>query len=432
MKKSRIYRGTSVKNVDWRLLLGHEGEDAWVGLDVSKDHILAVLRWPSGQFERPWRVTNPEDLVVLVSCLKRVAAGRRLVVAMEPSGTYGDPLRQALGDAGIPVHRVSPKQAHDYAEVFDGVPSQHDGKDAAVVADLAAIGKCCPWPYREASEQDQEMAYWVDWMDAHQRQLVMWCGRVEALLGRHWPELKKVIRCSATTLLKALCQYGGPQQMAQDGDFSRRLRCWGGRLLREAKIARLVNLAASTQGVRQTRYDALRLSEYAKHALAAKRQVQLARRHLKRLAPGNPVLAAQAAAVGASTACVLWVHLGDPRDYSSGPAYRKAMGLNLKERSSGRWEGKLKITKRGPGQVRRWLYFAALRRAKDPAVRPWYEAKKARDASDARGAVTGIMRKLALALYQIGARGASFETWRLFPGGKKKKMGFRRHVRAKK
>ena len=37
-------------------------------------------------------------------------------------------------DAGIAVVRVSPKAAHDYAEVFDGVPSQHDGKDAAVVA----------------------------------------------------------------------------------------------------------------------------------------------------------------------------------------------------------------------------------------------------------------------------------------------------------
>src|SRR5262249_54793102 len=49
-------------------------------------------------------------------------------VAMESSGTYGDALRQALGDNGIEVQRVNGKAAHDYAEVFDGVPSQHDGK----------------------------------------------------------------------------------------------------------------------------------------------------------------------------------------------------------------------------------------------------------------------------------------------------------------
>jgi hypothetical protein len=37
------------------------------------------------------------------------------------------------------------------------------------------------------------------------------------------------------------------------------------------------------------------------------------------------------------------------------------MGLNLAERSSGKWQGKLKISKRGSSKVRRWLYMAALR-----------------------------------------------------------------------
>ena len=67
-------------------------------------------------------------------------------MALEPSGTYGAALRQGLQDAGLAMRRVSPKAAHDYAEVFDGVPSQHDGKDAAVVAELAALGQASPWP----------------------------------------------------------------------------------------------------------------------------------------------------------------------------------------------------------------------------------------------------------------------------------------------
>ena len=50
----------------------------------------------------------------------------------------------------IAVQRVSNKASHDYAEVFDGVPSQHDGKDAAVVAELAALGKAQPWAYQPA------------------------------------------------------------------------------------------------------------------------------------------------------------------------------------------------------------------------------------------------------------------------------------------
>jgi transposase len=109
--------------------------------------LTAVGRWPDGQFERPWLVANPEQLPDLVAVLEQLRHDHPQTVALEPSGTYGDPIRQALTDAGVPVQRVNPKAAHDYAEVFDGVPSQHDGKDAAVVAELATLGKATPWPY---------------------------------------------------------------------------------------------------------------------------------------------------------------------------------------------------------------------------------------------------------------------------------------------
>ena len=69
-------------------------------------------------------------------------------------------LRQAVTDAKLTAHRVSGKAVHDYAEIFDGVPSQHDGKDAAMVAELAAIGKSSPWPYEPLTEIDQELHIW--------------------------------------------------------------------------------------------------------------------------------------------------------------------------------------------------------------------------------------------------------------------------------
>jgi len=76
---------------------------------------------------------------------------------MEPSGTYGDALRQALRDVGITVVRIGTKISHDYAEVFDGVPSQYDGKDAAVVADLTAIGKEKNWAYETQDTWEQPL-----------------------------------------------------------------------------------------------------------------------------------------------------------------------------------------------------------------------------------------------------------------------------------
>ena len=65
--------------------------------------------------------------------------------------------------------------------------------------------------------------------------------------------------------------------------------------------------------------------------------------------------------MGAATLAVLWSEAGDPVAYSSAGADVKALGLNLKERSSGQRNGQLAISKRGPAMSRRWLFFWALR-----------------------------------------------------------------------
>jgi hypothetical protein len=319
-----------------------------------------------------------------------------------------------LTDAKLTVHRVSGKAVHDYAEIFDGVPSQHDGKDAAMVAELAAMGKSSPWPYQPPAEFDQELAYWVQRTDIQQRIAMLWLGRLEALLARHWPEATQYLELNSETLLQVLAEYGGPAALAADPQAAKRIRSWGGTFLKRAKIDRFVQVAAASVGVRQTAIDRRWMQECAQAALSAKHEVQRASRTLEKLAQSHAIIARQAAVVGWATACVLWVHLGNPADYHCAQAYRKAMGLNLKERSSGRYQGQLKITKRGPGAVRRWLYFAAMRLVQDPDVAEWYQVKKGQRPKGGKRALIAVMRKLALGLYAVGVGTEPFDARRLF------------------
>jgi transposase len=350
----------------------------------------------------------------LVALIKRMSAGRQLIVALESSGTYGDALRQALADAKIAVLRVSNKASHDYAEIFDGVPSQHDGKDAAVIAELAGLGKAQPWGYEASSEWDQELNYWVEWMVAQRQILTSWQGRLEGLLSRHWPEATRVLKLTSVTLLRALEHYGDPKSLAADPSAVEQLIRWGGSFLARQKAERLVEEAKSSVGVRVGEWQRRRIQDYAREALLARQQAKGAERRLRELAVGNKVLEAQGKAVGIPTACVLWTSVGDPRKYHAAAAYRKAMGLNLKERSSGAYQGQLRISKRGSARTRKWLYFAALRQVKHSEVRPWYEAKKARNQDDAQKVVVAVMRKLAVALHHIGVKGEEFQPRRLF------------------
>ncbi len=117
-----------------------------------------------------------------------------------------------------------------------------------------------------------------------------------------------------------------------------------------------------------------------------------------------------------TTAVLLSLHL-DPRKFNCAQAVQKALGLNLKEKSSGRYVGQLKITKRGSAKARQYLYFAALRLLqKDPVVKEWYQNKvdyKARNKT-----VIALMRKLSKALWHV-AKGQAFDAAMLLSVSKK-------------
>jgi len=442
--KKRAYSSVNIMHVDWaKILESRAGQAAVLGADVGKHEVMLSLRWADGTFERPWSVENPGQVPAVVDAVvRRLAPGRPgapVRVAMESTGTYGDALRQALSDAKVETHLVSGKRARDYAEVFDGVPSQHDGKDAAVVAELCALGKSAAWPWPAPDERLAELAFLVDQLEVATRERTAWVLRLEALLARHWPEATRVLRPRDATVLRALVHYGGPAALAADPLAAETLQGWGTRWLDADKVARLVASARATAGVRQGATDLARVRWCAQRALDARREAARCQARLKRLGAARAAIAAQGEVVGVPTACVLWRYLGDPARYHCAAAYRKAMGLNLTERSSGKYQGKLKITKRGPGACRRWLHLAALRMIrKDPAVRAWYARKcegsggdtgkgecvrKGKDGEGEKGkkreksgrlrVVTALVRKLALALWVVGAGRGTFEVERL-------------------
>ena len=410
--RSKPYSATSVKSIHVAdMVLKRDGQACDVGLDVSKSEFLVVVRWSTGSFERPWRV-HLDELSLFVEKLNQLAIGRDLVIAMEPSGSYCDPVRQVLHNAGFRVHRVKPKLSHDYAEVLDGVPSQHDGKDAACVAELSALKKRAEWPWDPTA---QELKYEIDWMDAQQQSETKWLARLEGLLGRYWPEVTHILRMNSATLLKVLQKYGGPAALAADPNAAKQLKHWGGSKLDDEKINRLLKSAANTAGVLSDSASVKQFQRYATEALKCRSEVTRAKKELKRLTANNEVVLRQSKVVGHGTAAVLWARLGDPNDYHCANAYCKAMGLNLKERSSGYWKGHLKISKRGSSQVRRWLFFAALRYSHNPWLAGWYQKRKNRGEGHAMRAVVALMRKLSLSLYYVG-RGSKFDVHRLVPG----------------
>ena len=144
--KKNAYRTVAVNLVDAQKLAEvFRGKKLVIAADAAKWDFVAALMAEdrSVALTIHWRAPNQTRLFVrLVAALAAIA---QVEFAVESTGTYADPLRFLLAEIGVPIFRVSAKHSHDAAEVFDGVPSSHDAKSAAIIGWLHLQGRSQRW-----------------------------------------------------------------------------------------------------------------------------------------------------------------------------------------------------------------------------------------------------------------------------------------------
>ena len=127
-----------------RLILGCDAaKEIWYGAWMNmQGEVVQTIRWD--------QVDETGALLTRLQGALR-AAGVAIDVAVEPTATYADAVVVQLLAQGLAVYRVNTKHSHDYQEIYDGVPSGHDAKAAAIVAKLtssagarAGRGPCRP------------------------------------------------------------------------------------------------------------------------------------------------------------------------------------------------------------------------------------------------------------------------------------------------
>jgi transposase len=411
-----IYKAVSVNAVnveklaaatEGRLVLGCDAaKEKWFGVWMNEQReVLRTMSWDM--------VDDFSDVMELLQLLRK--DGIDVQVAIEPTGTYADATVWQLREHGFEVFRVSSKHVHDYQEIYDGVPSGHDAKSAAIVAklhlDRGAASRC----WEPMSESRRELRVAVDQLDWIKQEEQRSSNRLESRLARHWPEFTRVLNLDTVTAVELLAEYGGPATVAADsGAVPRLMHNWSKGNLSAAKIKRLVASAVNTLGVPMLDAEREQVQQLAVKLRDLRRQRKEAEADVNQQTEQQPQLKPICKMVGVTTAGVLHARLGDLRDYSSVRALLRAPGLNLREQSSGKKKGQLTITKRGSSVARRWLYLAALRWIKaDPVARAWFESKKKRNGNAGVKAVVALTRKLLAALYHI-VRGNTYDATKLF------------------
>jgi len=394
MKKNN-YRTKKVNDINWpQLREQFAGQSLVFAVDVAKEQQFALLSNPELSESVLLQWNQLEQTAELINELKQL--NTPITVVMESTSTYGDAMRHQFRQAGFTIHQASAKRVHDAKEVYDGVPSLHDAKAAWLIARLYKEGFTKPW--HELDDKERELNAYRRKYELHQSQHERNKNRLEAFLSRHWPEVLPLLALDSVTLESLLIDYGSPEQIAANaGQAANDMRRWGKSCLSLEKIEAVIHSAATTLGqpcIEAERHYLQALAEELRHS---RKQAKNAKQALEAVVKTEPGLKEMGLTIGrVTTAILIGLHL-DPRHFGCARSYLKALGLNLKEKSSGQDHGKLTLTKRGSALARKYLYFAALRLIKsDPVVSAWYRSKV--DPRAKSKTVIAFMRKLAKAL----------------------------------
>ena len=411
------YKSKKINRVDVdRLREAFEGRTLMVTTDVAKVDMYSGFCDASGTVDEIVRWKNPDQLKEFGDWVDSLGAAKVQLV-IEPTGTYGDPLRHMAFKRGWEVFLVSPKRLHDAAEVFDGVPSLHDAKAATLLAKLHAEGLSQPWGAKDNDERllAAGIRSMVRYDEFKRRNM----GRLEAELARYWPEIELVLEKDSATLLALLAEFGGPEGIADEPERARKLMRKASRgSLSSTKIQATIDMAATTTGQPMLEMEKRMLADLARHTDELRLRARLWRRTVEQAIEGIEGVEELGEVVGKATAAVFRSSIGDFRDYHSPAALLKKFGINLKEKSSGKYKGQLKFSKRGPSEARSYLYWATLRMIRlNPVFRAWHKKKTARDGGLKMKSIGALMRKLVKGLWHV-ARGKTFDATKLFDTSK--------------
>lgn len=416
MKKKRTYQTRRVQQVRVQELLPLLRTGCIVALDVAKQKFVVALATLAGEVVMLFRFEHPTETREFLGIVQELRTGVEsgaLKVGMEPTGTYGDAIRHQLVDAGVPVWMVSPKRTHDSQELFDKVPSLHDPKSAVLVAKLLAMGLATEWSAPAPTRT--RLRALVELRQHEQRHQEMCFGRLEAMIARHWPEFGQWMDMrEQRSALRLLATYASPRRVRLEPAAVRSFLHGAsrGRLSAQA-LEGVVDGASATLGVPMLPEEERMMQMLATQALEAAQRAEGLEHEMRELAKDDEVFARLQTWMGTFTAAVI-VTLCDPRQYANARQLEKACGLNLREKSSGEHQGRLSITKRGPGLARRVLYLFALRMIQESAeVRAWYKRRRGYTEESKKRAVVAIVRKLVRALFHV-AKGQAFDASKLF------------------
>jgi transposase len=340
-----------------------------IGIDIAKEkHAAQTINFRGIVLtKRPILFSNDlagfEHLEHSIRKLQKMHGMDDVVVGMESTGHYWFNIANRLVRQGIDVVLVNPMTTKRNKENRDNSPSKNDPKDALVIADAVSRGFYTPFsPKEEAFRRIRVIV-------TNREHWVVKCGRIKNRIHRwldiRFPEYRQAFDdIFSARSLATLRRFPAPSDLLQLTP-EQMVQIWGeymerpGGMRGKNKATELQALARHSVGdstaLEEDKWELRHLIEEYERIC---RIIDEADEMIEKVLPEIPC-SELVRSVGVSlpaTAAIL-AFGGDLRKLSHGKQLLRKAGLNLAERSSGKYKGQIKLTKRGNSLLRKHLYF---------------------------------------------------------------------------
>lgn len=368
-------------------------QHAVVGIDIAKDRHAAQVTDFRGRVltSRHLSFSNSLDgFEKLLGWLKKTLSKRRLsflIVGLEPTGHYWFNLAHWLQQQDIDVALVNPMTTHRNKENRDNSPSKNDPKDALVIADVVSRGY-----YTDYSPQAEEFLrlksamsnreYWIKFSTSLGNRIIRW-------IDFYFPEFRSVFPdWTVPRSLASLRAFPLPSDL-QGWRADQVIQNWRDQGMKRAggirgreKAVQLLTAAARSIGDTSVSVEARRdlqrlLDQYEQIAT----MLDAMEKEIEDLLDDIPTAEQLRSinGIGTITIAALLGFAGDLRNYAHGRQLLRQAGLNLAERTSGKYKGQIKLSKRGNSALRKYLYLAMMTLIRqNPDFSRWHQQNQAK------------------------------------------------------
>jgi len=340
-----------------------------IGIDIGSNyHFARAFNWRGIELDKVLKFENTltgfQKLLSWLNSIKLKYNLNNTLIGIEPTGHYWFTLANFLNNENIKIVLVQPSHVKRSKEFDDNLQTKNDLKDPKVIAKLVIDGRySLPYIpngiYAEIRELD-------NLKDRITVDIGTTKNRIQCWIKKYFPEYNLVYSSlEAVSGLIVLKSFALPKIIVEKG-VDKVLNLWKNNKIRAVgikKATQLVNYAKISIGLTNCNKAAeieirLLIEELEDKQKKLKDIIEELEKLVKNIPIAEELI--QIKGIGINTVISFLAEVGDIARFSSPKKLQKYAGLALVENSSGKRNGKSKISKRGRKKLRTLLFKVAI------------------------------------------------------------------------